>query len=45
MTLPDALYGYNPQPGPEIPLEIAIHHTHLITQWKTIFQDAVAADA
>ena len=34
---------YHPQPGPEIPLDIAIHHTHLTTQQKTTFQDATAA--
>ena len=44
MTLPGGLFRYHPQAGPEIPLDIAIHHTHLITQWKTTFQDAIAAD-
>ena len=44
MTLPDALSRYHPQPGPEIPLDIAIHHTHFTTQGKTTFQDAIAAD-
>ena len=44
MTLPDALSRYHPEPGPEIPLDIAIHHTHLTTQQKTAFQDAIAAD-
>ena len=44
MTLPDALSRYHPQPGPEIPLDIVIHHTHLTTQQKTTFQDAIAAD-
>ena len=34
MTLPDALSIYHPQPGPEIALDIAIHHAHLTTQPK-----------
>ena len=33
-----------PQPAPEIPLDIAIHHTHLTTQSKTAFQNAIMAD-
>ena len=32
MTLRDALSRYHPQPGPEIALDIAIHHGHLRTQ-------------
>ena len=44
MTLPDALSRYHPQSGPEKPLDIAIHCTHLTTQQKTAFQDAIAAD-
>ena len=44
MTLPDALSRYHPQPGPEIALDIAIHHVHLTTQWKTAFQETIAAD-
>ena len=37
MTLPDALSRYHHQPGPEMPLDIAIHHTHLTTQQKIAF--------
>ena len=44
MTLPDALSRYHPQPGPEIPMDIAIYHTHLTIQQKTAFQDAIDAD-
>ena len=44
MTLADAPSRYHPQPAPEIPLDIAIHHTHLTTQCKTAFQNAIAAD-
>ena len=44
MTLPDALSRYHPQLGPQILLDIAIHHTHLTTRRKTTFQDAITAD-
>ena len=44
MTLADALSRYHPQPAPEIPLDIAIHHTHLTTQCKTAFQNAIMTD-
>ena len=44
MTVPDVLSRYHPQPGPEIAVDIAIHHAHLTTQWKTAFQEAIAAD-
>ena len=44
MTLPDALSRYHPQPGPEIALDIAMHHANLTTQWKTAFQEAIAGD-
>ena len=44
MTLPDALSRYHSQPGPEISLDIAIHHTCLTTQCKTASQDVTAAD-
>ena len=43
MTLADALSRYHPQPAPEIPLDITIHHTHLTTQHKTAFQNAIVA--
>ena len=43
MTLADALSRYQPQPAPEIPLDIAIHHTCLTTQHKTAFQNAIVA--
>ena len=44
MTLPDSLSRYHPQPGPEIALDIAIHHAHLETQQKMAFQEAIATD-
>ena len=40
----DVLSRYHPQPAPEIPLAIAIHHTCLTTQHKTAFQNAIMAD-
>ena len=44
MALADDLSRYHPQPAPEIPLDFAIHHTHLTTQCKTAFQNAIVAD-
>ena len=44
MTLADAVSRYHPQPAPEIPLDIAIHHASLTTQCKTAFQNAIMAD-
>ena len=44
MTLADTLSRYYPQPAPDIPLDIAIHHTHLTMQRKTAFQNAIVAD-
>ena len=41
MTLADDLSRYHPQPAPEIPLDIASHHTHLTTQHKTAFAPPV----
>ena len=44
MTLHDALSRYHPKLRPDIPLDIAIHHTQLTTQQKTTFQDTIATD-
>ena len=44
MILADALSKCHQQPGPEIPLDITIHHTQLTTQCKSAFQDAISAD-
>ena len=38
MTTHDALSRYHSQPGPEISLDIAIHHTHLTNQQKLHFR-------
>ena len=38
MALPDTLSGFKPKPGPEIALDIAIHHTHLSPVQKESLQ-------
>ena len=40
MALPDAFSHFSPCPGPDIPLDIAIHHAHLSPDWKEAFQQA-----
>ena len=30
MVIPDTLSQFSPQPGPDFPLDIAIHHAHII---------------
>ena len=45
MALPDALSCFSPCPGPDIPLDIAIHHAHLSTEWKEAFQHAFVSDS
>ena len=45
MALPDALSHFSPCPGPNIPLDIAIHHTHLSPDQKEAFQQACMSDA
>ena len=37
MALPDTLSHFSPCPGPNIPLDIAIHHAHLSPEWKEAF--------
>ena len=44
MALPDTLSHFNPHPGPDIPLDIAIHHVHLSPEWKEAFQQAFVSD-
>ena len=36
MALPDTLSCFSPHPGPDSPLDIAIHHAHLSPEWKSI---------
>ena len=45
MTLTDTLSCFSPCPGPDIPLDIAIHHAHLSTDQKEAFQQAFMSDA
>ena len=45
MVLPDALSHFSPHPGPDIPLDIAIHHAHLSPEWKEAFQQAFMSDS
>ena len=44
MALPDTLSCFSPCPGPDIPLDIAIHHAHLSPGWKEAFQQASVSD-
>ena len=45
MALPDALSHTSLCPGPDIPLDIAIHHAHLSQDQKEAFQQAFMSDA
>ena len=45
MALPDILSCFSLCPGPDIPLDIAIHHACLSTDWKEAFQQAFVSDA
>ena len=40
MALPDTLSWFSPHPGPDIPLDIAIHHSCLSPEWEEAFQQA-----
>ena len=44
MAMPDALSYFSPCPGPDIPLDIAIHHACLSPEWKEAFQQAFMSD-
>ena len=44
MALSDALSCFSPCPGPNIPLDIAIHHAHLSAYQKEAFQQAFMSD-
>ena len=45
MALANALSHFSPHPGPNIPLDIAIHHVQLSPDWKEAFQQAFMSDA
>ena len=40
MALPDTLFLFSPHHGPDIPLDISIHHAHLSPERKEAFQQA-----
>ena len=44
MALPDILSQFSPHPGPDITLDIAIHHACLSPEWKEGFQQAFMSD-
>ena len=44
MVLPDTLTDFKPNPGPEIALDIAIHHACLSPLWKEALQLAFETD-
>ena len=45
MALSDTLSHFSPHPGPNIPLDIAIHHAQLSPDQKEAFQQAIVSDA
>ena len=45
MALPNTLSCFSPCPGPDIPLDIAIHHACLSPDWKEAFYQAFMSDA
>ena len=44
MVIPDTLSQSSPQPGPNLPLDIAIHHTCIMPNHKGAFQQAFIND-
>ena len=44
MVIPDTLSRFSPQPGPDMPLDIAIHHARIIPDHKEAFQQAFVND-
>ena len=44
MALSDTLSHFSPCPGPDIPLDIGIHHACLSPKWKEAFQQAFVSD-
>ena len=44
MALPDTLSWFSPHPGPDIPLDIAIHHVCLCPERKEAFQQAFVSN-
>ena len=44
MVIPDMLSQFSPQPGPDLPLDIAIHHACIMPDCKEAFQQAFVND-
>ena len=44
MVIPDILSCFSPQPGPNLPLDITIHHAHIMPTHKEAFQQAFIND-
>ena len=44
MVIPDTLSQFSPHPGPDLPLDIAIHHAHIMPDCKEAFQQAFIND-
>ena len=44
MVIPDTLSQFSPRPGPDLPLDIAIHHAHITPDHKEAFEQAFVND-
>ena len=44
MVIPDTLSRFSPRPGPDLPLDIAIHHACITPDCKEAFQQAFVND-
>ena len=44
MVIPDTLSQFSPWPGPDLPLDIAIYHAHIMADHKETFQQAFNND-
>ena len=44
MVIPDMLSQFRPRPGPDLPLDIAIHHACIMPDCKEAFQQAFVND-
>ena len=44
MVIPDTLSRFSPRPGPDLPLDIAIHHACIMPDHKEAFQQAFGND-
>ena len=44
MVIPDSVFQFSPQPGPYLPLDIAIHHACIMPDCKEAFQQAFIND-